>query len=226
MDRTLRSSLASAAALALGLATGCAENKSTLFIQGVMHREAPSCIAEPDPEGVMLGSGVLDVALSGDYFATFLVGNQFTPRGDKERLRTETTRVILQGATISVNGGSGTDVTGSGVVPPSSAEDPGWGLFSALVVSGATAPGVIDVGVKVFGETLGGKHIESGEFLFPIHVCNGCLISFPSDAFAPGSTVCGSGTAEPPAATGCYFGQDDLVDCRSCTAVAACQGVP
>lgn len=34
--------------------------------------------------------------------------------------------------------------------------------------------------IRIDGETLDGKKVESNEFLFPIEVCNGCLIEYPA----------------------------------------------
>lgn len=221
------------------LTVGCVDDKSTLFIQGVVHREAPTCLAQPDPAGVMLGSGILDVALADEYFATFLVGNQYTPRGDKSRMRTETTRVILQEAVISLATPGGNvffgprTVAGSGVVPPNSGADPGWGLFSAVIIGGGlagSAAGEIDVRVKVRGETTGGQKIESGEFLFPVHICSGCLVTYPLSALVTdpttGVSTCSATTTDTPPVTGCSFGQDDPVDCRTCTSLSVCRTVP
>lgn len=204
---------------------GCVDNESSLFIHGVVHREPPSCLAEADPSGVFLGSGLLDVALSQNYFATFLVGNQMTPRGNKDTLRTETNIVTLRGAEISLSDGRSFSVTGSGSVHAESGQEPGWGLFSAQVIDGATAATPeIDVTIRVVGRTTGGDEIKSGEFVFPVHTCNGCLVGYPVEALATDGTCTLPGSDEP--AGTCSFGQDDTVDCRLCTSLAICSGGP
>jgi hypothetical protein len=74
--------------------------------------------------------------------------------------------------------------------------------------------------VKVFGRTLGGMSVESGEWRFPINVCYGCLVVFPPEANDPKvmpqpncglSAVTGTSVVHP-----CIVGQDDTIDCRVC----------
>jgi hypothetical protein len=81
----------------------------------------------------------------------------------------------------------------------------------------------INVAVRVFGETLGGQEIESSELLFPIAVCNGCLISFPTTAIDPTSNACNRGI--PPEEKPCKPGQDEPVDCRLCQQLPLCQSL-
>lgn len=246
----LRRSAACAALsmLTLPISTACVDDTSALFIRGVIRREAPACIAEPDPGAVLLASGTLDVALASEYFATFLVGNQYTAR-DGTQTHTESSRVVVQEAEITLRDSDGTQiapaftVAGSGAAPPNVATDPGWGVFGAVVIpEGATrvagALGVIpsvgwvddiDVHIRVRGQTAGGQNVESGEFVFPVHVCYGCLVSYPQSALVTdqttGVTTCSAPMNDVPV-TGCSFGQDDPVDCRSCTSLAVCRTVP
>jgi hypothetical protein len=75
-------------------------------------------------------------------------------------------------------------------------------------------------GIRVFGTTLGGKEITSGEFTFPIDVCYGCLIDYPleavNDSGGP-ARVC-QGSTEGISTSQCIRGQDALIDCRECAA--------
>jgi hypothetical protein len=68
---------------------------------------------------------------------------------------------------------------------------------------------------------LGGADLTSGSFNFVIEVCNGCRTTFVEDGLAtdPGSgrIVCNDLLAEPIVATGCFYGQDGLFDCRLCS---------
>ena len=41
--------------------------------------------------------------------------------------------------------------------------------------------GQIIVRFRVFGTTLGGQEIESGDFDYPIFMCDGCLVRYPID---------------------------------------------
>ena len=53
--------------------------------------------------------------------------------------------------------------------------------------------------IRIKGETLDGRATESEPFLFPVEVCNGCMITFPSDLIEDrnGRLVCAT---EPPVA--------------------------
>jgi hypothetical protein len=72
------------------------------------------------------------------------------------------------------------------------------------------------VGVIVQGLTSGGISVETPEFLFPVEMCCGCLLSCPVDADdtdVPGPDCCD--TTEPESEL-CNGGQDSAVDCRFC----------
>ena len=214
--------------------TGCADNDSSLFIEGVLAMEAPQCSVQANPSSTMLGIGVLDVVFSSEYIAPLLVGNQLTPRGRKQQLRVETARITLRGAEVHVEDALGNELTaftvpGTGFVHPDSSEDPGYGVFFATLIpgqlgaqmagGGLSAAGTsrtLVANVRVFGDTLGGEEIESSELGFPIRVCNGCTIVYPIEAIDPVTGRCvetgeGGGTAP------CSAGQGPI-DCRLCSA--------
>jgi hypothetical protein len=71
---------------------GCAENESSLFIQGVLAIGSSDCVGRPDAEAEMLSQGVLDTAFAEGYVAVIQVGNQLTQQGNREKLRTETSK--------------------------------------------------------------------------------------------------------------------------------------
>jgi hypothetical protein len=83
---------------------------------------------------------------------------------------------------------------------------------------------------RFFGNTLGGKYIESDEFEFPVDVCKGCLIAFTPQDIKPGfpspnclgNAALGSSTAQQ--SLPCWPGQDLMIDCLQCQSVPACQG--
>jgi hypothetical protein len=91
---------------------------------------------------------------------------------------------------------------------------------------------------RFFGNTLGGKYVESDEFEFPVDVCKGCLISFtPQDIrTAPLCNGCplppipnclgngALGTSSAQQSLPCAPGQDLPIDCLQCQAVPDCQG--
>lgn len=137
------------------LNSGCADNNATLFIQGVMKAKPPECEVKADQSAVMLGGGMLDVAFRNTYTAALLVGNQYTPRGDKENLRAETTRVNLRGAEVTLTDAEGNSVGctadpgnagacsgfsnefsvyGSGFASASRGAEAGYGVFFADLI--------------------------------------------------------------------------------------------
>lgn len=212
-------------------ASGCADNDSSLYIQGVMLLEPPDCVARAQAQANLLLGGVMDVGVNRQYRATLLVGNQQAPRGQKQRLRTETSRVTLRGAEVSLEAADGTplldaySVPGTGFVTVNQSQEPGFGVFAATLLpepAGAAAEealgGNVSVtviaNIRVFGETLGGKEIESSELSFPISVCRGCTVFYPAEAL--NGNLC-TGSAPDDETEFCYLGQEP-VSCTQCTA--------
>ena len=78
------------------------------------------------------------------------------------------------------------------------------------------------VGLTVHGQTLAGKHLESNEFLFPIELCNGCLVTVPNGAVDPDQQTPNCLLYDPFSfdedSVNCpnLLGQDFAVDCRVC----------
>jgi len=225
--------LAAAASFA---SAGCEDNDSALFVRSVLAVRSPQCEVQADPTQMILLNGVYDVSIDpNDYTAVLLVGNQLTRRGSRNQVRTETSRVILHGAIVRVLGSDGSELTsftvdGTGAVDPASGEEPGYGLLATTLVDKATAQGQagqqLNIGVRAFGETLGGTEIESAELFFPIFVCTGCLVSFPADAIDPTTKQC-TANVDALAAENvpCNIGQDFPVDCRACSGSVTTQAV-
>lgn len=219
---------------AAGLSTvGCAENESSLFVIGVYALSRTQCIADPSSTAVLLPAGTLDRTLANGYNAALLVGSHLTERGSRENLRTETSRLSIEGAHITLFATNGTeialpDVAATGLVHPAAGTDPGLAtVFAQLIrpadLSQLGPPGQAIVRIRIFGTTLGGQEIESGDYDFPIQVCDGCLISYPSEAAdptAPGGTyLCNFGAElESETTEICNLGQDDVVPCTQCAA--------
>ncbi len=221
----------------LGAVSGCADNESSLFIIGVLSIDDNECVVDPRPEGPFLFSGTLDLALRTSYSAPLLVGNQLTERGSRNQLRTETSRVRLEGAEVTLETANGATIAefttlGSGFAHPAADTDPGYGGFLAdLVPPGAQVPeGQVVAIVKVFGTTLGGQELESAELRFPIEVCTGCLIAYPAAAFdstlpAGADYLCATSPAsalgeDAEGTLGCFPGQDRAVSCIFCSATS------
>jgi hypothetical protein len=219
--------------------TGCVDNDSSLYVAGVFDLTTSRCIAEPDADSVFLSHGVIDVAFARGYTAALLVGSQLTERGSREKLRTETSRLAVEGAHVTLYGTNGSetsfDTAANGVIDPASGTDPGLGsVFVQMIrnedvgdpVSGnygaVGPPGEAVVRVRVFGTTLGGQEVESGDFDFSILVCEGCLITYPPEANIATDTdasdyICSTAAdLAIPATEFCYLGQDQPIPCTQC----------
>lgn len=235
---------------ALGLLTlgalcvpGCADNDSMLFIHGVLSIERTDCVAKPDSSAILREGGTLDLALAGGYRAALLVGSQLTQRGSRERLRTETARLVIRGADITLEDAyerplalegnpNPFSTVASGIINPAAGTEPGLGVtfldiipsvLSSAIESALGGSGLVLAKIKVYGETFGNQKVESGDFLFPIQVCRGCLISYPATSMTASGLACDS-TAEQGSTTDtvCFVGQDKAVPCTSCAGVPAC----
>jgi hypothetical protein len=243
MKHLLRSKGVSSVVLlsVLAIGGGCTDEETGFFIQGNVALSAPACVATAESSAEMIGTGLLDVALRLDYQASLLVGSQLTPRGDKANLRTETMTTTITGAEVQLFTDTGEldtefTVPAFGTIYPNTSAEPGFGIISATLIPAASGQLLAEelddrnriitrvAQVKVFGETLGGLEIESSDIRYVIRVCEGCLIDFPSNALTldtGGVLRCqGAATAtapEPP----CRTGQDDAIDCRSCTSFNA-----
>lgn len=244
MNRTNRLIVVGGLAAIGGItASACVDNNETLFAMGVMKLDPPTCIFQADPTQPILLEGILDVDLRHSYLAGILVGNQYTPRGQKQNLKAESTRITLRGAEVTLTDSLGAQIActgnpncgsftvyGTGFVDTSKSEEPAWGIFAAELIPQSVGKFIEDTmkaakpnplqtktvfaNVRVFGESLGGQELTSSMLTFPIQVCRGCLIQFPLDAIDNGQCV-SSATSTPQQAP-CFPGQDGLVDCRLC----------
>lgn len=235
-----------AAGAAVALSSACAHDDSTIFIRNVLFppnaQAGGACTYTGDPSQPELAEGLLDVGVSklGDdsYQGVFLIGNQMIPRGDPNQVRTETSRVIIQGAIVrltdafggGVPGGSSFTTLGTGAIDPAQGTTPSYSPAFFTIIPPATSSALrqtLALGdsthvvsfIRAFGQTLGGQHVESNEFQFPITVCNGCLVSFPAAANDPAQKPnpnCLSVSSTTIQAAPCRIGQDQPVDCRIC----------
>ncbi len=247
--------------LLAGAAAGfpaCAHNDSSIFIRSVLAPQfatnGAACFWGPDPAQAFIWSGVLDVALRGEYDAVFLVGNQLVPQVNPSQLMTETSLVTIQGAIVRVTDSSGHEITRftrltSASIAPSSGNTPGFAPIRVTIVSpqaiqqsadiqanianapiGASGLARLVTYTRFFGQTLGGKSVESDEFEYPVDVCNGCLIGFTTQFFLSGKALptpnclgdAPGGASQPQVP--CDIGQDLAISCKLCSGVAACAG--
>ena len=236
-------------------ASACADNESSIFIRQVVVPSSSDCLYTADPGGTFMSHGTMDLAFAREYWAGLLIGNQLVQRGASENLRVETSRFRAEGAEVKIETTDGGLVQSftvpvAGFADPGTGSTPGWGVVSAVLIDAGTGnalaanpvfePGVrsdlvsrVIAVVKVFGRTLGGQDVESGEFRFPINICYGCLVSFPPEASDPASLTqpnclgvseSGGGVESP-----CLLGQDAPVDCRLCKSIGGgglCNPVP
>lgn len=239
-----------AVAVSVVAVSACVSNDGSLFIQGVL---APpiagadgTCLYTPTAAGPFISTGTLDVALGSQYAPTLLLGNQLVERGSPEQSRVETNRVQIEGSIVRVTSAAGAElrsytVPSAGFVDVSAGGTPGYGSISTVLVDSDTANALrqqlgtagaglvrLLVYVKVYGTTLGGAHVETGEYQFPVNACFGCLVNFPADSVdtalpqpnCKGGTTgsSGGGALSKP----CVTGQDQIIDCRLCQGNIAC----
>lgn len=158
---------------------GCADNRTTLFVVGVAQLVGgDECTVEVSLTTDLIGQGLLDASLRDAYIAPLILANGLQPLGNNDTLRPETSRIQLQGAEIAIDsqtgGAAGPAFTQyfSGTINPDPSEDPGLAAVSVEIIPRglALSPGKYAVNIVVFGETLGGTDVESGEFSFPVEV--------------------------------------------------------
>ena len=119
------------AAFAVGSAAlaspGCADSESMIFIrqvQATVANGSGGCVADSSPSSLFITEGTLDVAFRLQYSAALLVGSQLVPRGNSSQLRTETSRIAMQGAVVRVQDANGVVQWGPVTVPGSGFIDP------------------------------------------------------------------------------------------------------
>lgn len=234
----LRKSLCAAAVASFAAitATGCERNDGILFVRGALAIDTTDCIAAPEDGATLLAGGTLDRSLrAGSYRAALLLGNQLTPRASREQLRVETNLVVVRGAEVTLESITGErldlspnpnpySTLATGEVPPSEGTEPGLGVtFADIVPAGIALSGTVISRVRVFGETLGGTEVESNEYIFPIEICNGCLVNYSASSFddtnGPSARyLCARSSTDDSGTPACVLGQDRIVDCTLCSA--------
>lgn len=240
-----------ASALFIGSALpACVENDQSIFVRSILapstNRQNGACVYTDDPQQAQLFEGQLDVGLRDNYFAIVLVGNQLIQRGDPAAVRAEPNRVHLNGAVVRVtdpNGGQIAEFTSlaTGFADIQQNNNPDYGTMGIVGIDAPTAATLrgqiadrfttkqVILQVKAFGKTLGGVDVESGEFQFPLEICNGCLVNFgTADTARPVAEQC-SGPVVASAAGGgsgalpCNAGQDfEPVPCQLCQGRDSC----
>ena len=237
--------LSAGIAVASGFVPACVHDDSSIFVSDVLAPQyvtaGMACTFTADPTQPVLGSGTMDAALTAEYTAMFLVGNQLVPRGDPNQPQTETSFVTVQGAVVRIVDSNGNQLNtytnrAAGTIPPSSGTTPGYLSVGATIIDSTTASTLGHGGVdrvvsyvRFFGQTLGGDSVESNEFGFPVDVCRGCLVSFPVSEDDPNLDVqpnCALAGAAANSSSSmsvpCSPGQDLAIDCSACAGIPAC----
>lgn len=226
----------------------CAHDDSTLFVQGVLAPQLVSagqqCVYTSSPTQAIISSGTLDVSLRNDYVAAILLGNQMVSEVNSQQLQTETSIISVQGAVVRVTDAEGHQLStftdpAVTTISPSTGGTPGYApIFAEIVdptsVSLAAVPpgGTVPVVtyVQFFGVSTGGDSEQSGEFEFPVTLCNGCLLAFSASDEEPDEPLPNCNKAIASASTNsstslpspCLPGQDAVIDCSQCLSDPAC----
>jgi hypothetical protein len=198
------------------LGTSCVANESSMFIRACLFLPVDTCKVTFDSSTTTRLAGTLDPA-QGDYSCPLLVGNQLVARGDSKQLRTETSRIEIHTAVVTIYDSIKSttyttySVPASGFVDPGTSAQPGFGGADVLLLDRVTARQhqgeTLLSGVVLQGRTLGGLELETAEWTFPITVTGAEQLC--------NLTPClpGVKTTEMPTAT-CHGGIDSEADCR------------
>lgn len=232
---------------AAALTPACADNDQSIYIRHVMapptNRTNGGCSYQADPSQPALFEGRLDVAIARSYTMVILVGGQFVTRGDSLTARAEPNKTHLNGAVVKVTDPNGATIgeftaIGSGFVDQAESNTASFGLIQITAIDSTTidrlgvtadTPKLVIANVRVFGKTLGGVDVESGEFQYPIRVCRGCLIDF-SKGDDPATTGLDCNLEIDANATGqtqapCNIGMDEATPCQLCRSFSnECKG--
>ena len=243
-------SLLAAGLLMSAVFPACATNDQTIFIQNVLAppiaRTAGACQYAPDPESVFLTVGTADIGIADSYSGIILVGNQLTPRADQVSNRAESNRVHLNGGIVRVTEADGTLIReftsyGSGFLNPGANGAADFGIVGVILIDAPTKEILLNqktpegvqilnnsfvtktvlINIKVFGTSLGGTEVETGEFQFPTQVCNGCLVDFSTGTeetsmVTPNCEKTLPATGTSTSVLPCRAGQDELTPCQLC----------
>lgn len=213
-------------------------NPPALFVRQVLALGPGECLAKPNPASTFMLKGALDLDLRSRYDAAILVAN--TLPADFDAITLDRASVVIRSPDGKV--GSTKQVLTGGFVEPRTAESYGWGVASVqlldaadiatLVPQSAIQDGgtfTLSAEIRVEGAALNGKRYVSAPFQYPIDVCSGCLVSYPTEADEPAepgyqcSAWLSSELDEPPP---CQLGQDYWVDCRFCVATVPTCSAP
>jgi hypothetical protein len=185
----------------LALSIGCAPSNPALVIDGVI---APTDDCIFDPSSVIFTlSPTLDTRLYSPairpsgirYLAAMRLTSRLIPLfNDRYPLRAEPNVLTLQYADVEILSVDGTPfdfgglpnpyrINTAGTIAPGTSSAGASGVVGLEIIpplygdSLVEVAGRILISVRVTGTTSGGATIESGEYLFPMDLCPGCLVA-------------------------------------------------
>ncbi len=219
---TIRSAVGILCALSLG-AGACVEDDTSFYIKGMRAPEA-KC-ATPAPGGsTFVGTGQLDVSMKTGYLAFPETLNALSSSTTSMPGQPETHILQMRGYRISLDmseipGSFPAELTDK-TFPTSGTITPAGAMVTAIEVLGsplaAQLATVVPKGVErtVYASiravaTMAGGEKESALFVFPVMICNGCLVDFLSGRPCPAPD---ESTAKFKTNT-CGLPQDEPVTC-------------
>jgi hypothetical protein len=230
---------------ALVLTGGCAEDTPEIFVVGNQSFTETCEVPVAGRGQVLRTRGVLDLFITSAYQMVPWVENRLVESGTvrfaggtTEGLsgqEWEANDVILQRALIRYEAPDALGVPLpreleldlSGAIPPGGTTSiemqvitPSIGrtLANSRILREGTSL-TLNLRIKFFGVTSAGNNVDSNEFVYPIELCYGCLLSTPPDAIDaefPVQPNCRNSVIDEEVnlADLCFTGQDQLVDCR------------
>jgi hypothetical protein len=227
----------------------CVHNDSSIFIQDVLAPQQVSngqaCTFTAATTQAVLSSGILDLVFTDHYDPTYLVGNQLVAEANSSQLMTETSTITIQGAVIRLTDSQGHQLVPSytrlaaGTIYPANGGAPSYAPITVTSVIDSDATNAVSMAntallsmggyvrvityLRFFGNTLGGRYVESDEFEFPVDVCQStathpCLIAFTPQDINPCFSApnclgnAGAGTSSSQSTLPCNPGQDLKID--------------
>jgi hypothetical protein len=187
--------------------TACQDREVDMTIEHAKPRDANCQVSSSE---FFLSHGSVDLAVVDVYRVDVNIRNNLVRIPDRQGFsvedgRVNTTDIILQSAVIeyssldplTANIAQKVNVALSGSIKVEDSVIIGLDLFSAsmleqfrsapeflLIDNGEARPKRTSVEViariRVKGETVDGRTVESNEFLFPVTVCNGCSVTYPA----------------------------------------------
>jgi hypothetical protein len=235
---------------AAGITSGCAEDIPEIFIVANQPFTDECEVPPPNAGAnqVFISRGTLDLFLANSYIMAARVESTlgesesagFTTggggNGGIDVPDWEANNIQLRSATIRYDVPDGLNQQlGVLEVPLSGAIEPGGlasvelkviedsvaqSLAANPLIRDARIPVTINLRIKFQGQTVTGRDVDSNEFIYPIELCYGCLLTFPPTAIDteyPVQPNCrGNLDAfnEDEFSALCNIGQDAFVDCR------------